>query len=150
MRSFSFKRGDSNDAVRQHLVQQLSKQQNSAPAEQWLQAFRIGFQQPQGDAETLITFDNISRALATYQRSQLFVNTPWRAYVQGDRHALSEAAKKGRYSFLVMINSGVPTVPPATVGIFLPMNNFTPSRCHKLAGANALVRVATLILAVLR
>ncbi|VAW84280.1 Methylamine utilization protein mauG precursor [hydrothermal vent metagenome] len=99
MRSFSFKRGDSNDAVRQHLVQRLFGQQEGIATKQWLQAFRIGFQQPQGDAETLITFDNISHALATYQRSQLFVDTPWRAYVQGDHRALSEAAKKGALLF---------------------------------------------------
>ncbi len=99
MRSFSFMRGESNEIVRQHLVQQLSEPQGDTPAEQWLQAFRSGFQQPQGDAETLITFDNISHALASYQRSQLFVDTPWRAYVQGDRLALSEAAKKGALLF---------------------------------------------------
>ncbi len=99
MRSFSFKRGDSNDTVRQYLVQRLLGQPDDLAARHWLQAFRIGFQQPQADADVLITFGSISQALATYQRSQLFVDTPWRAYVQGDHSALSEAAKKGALLF---------------------------------------------------
>ena len=50
-------------------------------------------------ASELITFQNISIAIAEYERSQVFVNTPWRSYIEGDRDAISKAAKRGARLF---------------------------------------------------
>jgi len=58
------------------------------------------------DIKMLINEQTISQALATYQRSQVFINSPWRAYVQGDSQAISESAKYGALLFLSPIATG--------------------------------------------
>ena len=54
---------------------------------------------PAAGGEELVTEQNIAAALGAYERSQVFVNTPWRAYVQGDDQAISPAAKRGALLF---------------------------------------------------
>lgn len=66
----------------------------------WLRQFRAGFNQPTASADELITEQNISFAIGEYQRSQVFVTTPWQRYVQGDSQALSDSAKRGALLFL--------------------------------------------------
>lgn len=83
-----------NDDVRQKIEHRL--QQNPA----WLSAFQQGFNS-QENAKTLISFSSISEALAAYQRSQDFVDTPWARYVQGDQQALSVDQKKGALLFFM-------------------------------------------------
>jgi len=65
----------------------------------WLEKFRTTFENPNGTATDLITEQNISLALGEYQRSQVFVNTPWKSYVEGDDTAISETAKQGALLF---------------------------------------------------
>ena len=72
----------------------------------WLTKFRTAFNQPDATAETLITEQNISFALAEYQRSQVFTSTPWQKYVAGDIDALSTSAKKGALLFLKSSEDG--------------------------------------------
>lgn len=64
----------------------------------WLPQFQSAFNSS-AEAETLITYKNIAVALAAYENSQVFVNTPWRAYIQGDPAALSDSAKRGALLF---------------------------------------------------
>src|SRR5690606_16733885 len=71
----------------------------------WLSEFQTAFASGE-TAEELITFDNISMALAEYQRSMVFVDTPWKAYVEGDDSAISEQAKEGALLFLRPIGEG--------------------------------------------
>ena len=47
----------------------------------------------------LVTADHLALALGAYQRSLVFVDTPWSAYVQGDVTAISDAAKQGALAF---------------------------------------------------
>ena len=102
MRGFTFEAGNTNDDVRTHLEARL--QGNTIPPElatnNWLAEFQIGLGNPQGTAEELITYANIADALAEYQRSQVFVDTPWKSYVQGDDNAISNQAKRGALLFL--------------------------------------------------
>lgn len=65
----------------------------------WLEAFRTGFYEPYGSAEELITEQNYSEAIAEYERSQVFINNPWKKYIEGDLDALSDSAKKGALLF---------------------------------------------------
>jgi len=65
----------------------------------WLEAFRFGFSDAQGSADELITEQNISAAIAEYERSQVFINNPWRRYLEGDDKAISSSAKKGALIF---------------------------------------------------
>lgn len=52
-----------------------------------------------GGDPLMITYALIADAMAAYERSQVFVDTPWRAYVQGENAALSPAAKRGALLF---------------------------------------------------
>jgi len=65
----------------------------------WLEAFRFGFSDAQGSVDDLITEQNISAAIGEYERSQVFINNPWRKYLEGDDNAISTAAKKGALLF---------------------------------------------------
>jgi cytochrome c peroxidase len=51
-----------------------------------------------GDRE--ITYDRIAKAIATFERTILSGNSPYDRYVNGDKHALSPAAKKGLEIFM--------------------------------------------------
>jgi cytochrome c peroxidase len=68
------------------------------PNNRWLAEFQAAFQSA-GTPEQLITFDNIALALGEYQRSLIFVDTPWKAYVEGNNGAISETAKSGALLF---------------------------------------------------
>ena len=72
----------------------------------WLEAFKLGFSDPDGTLDDLITEQNFSEAIAEYERSQVFINTPWKSYVEGNKHAISEAAKKGAILFYTSQKEG--------------------------------------------
>jgi cytochrome c peroxidase len=97
-----------------------------APSD-WLARFRSGFGQPTGTAEQLITFDNIMRAIAEFQRSATFVDTPWRRYVQGDLSAISETAKRGALVFYKPVAQGGAACVQCHKGDF-----FTDEKFHAL------------------
>ncbi len=80
-----------NQTLRRALAKRLQKN--------WLTDFRKGFDDPKGSAEDLITEQNFSEAIADYERSQVFINSPWKAYIEGDKQALSDSAKKGALLF---------------------------------------------------
>ena len=52
-----------------------------------------------GSAEELITFDNITRAIAEYEQSQLFVETPWKQFMDGETDSMTAEAKLGALLF---------------------------------------------------
>lgn len=97
----SFLPGADGDTVRNRLAARIGDYgpgQGELPNNRWLEAFQTAFASAQ-PAEQLITFDNIALALAEYQRSMVFVDTPWNAYVRGDNSAISDAAKQGALLF---------------------------------------------------
>ena len=65
----------------------------------WLNEFRKGFSDKKGSKDELITEQNISAAIAEYERSQIFINNPWKHYLQGDDKAISSEAKRGALLF---------------------------------------------------
>ena len=92
---------ESDQAVRDHLAARLGDYgsgQGELATNNWLAEFQTAFVSSE-PAEDLITFDNIALAIAEYQRSMLFVNTPWKAYVEGDDDAIAESAKRGALLF---------------------------------------------------
>ena len=80
-----------NQTLRRALADRLKKN--------WLEEFRRGFSDPDASADELITEQNYSEAIAAYERSQVFINTPWKSYVEGDVNAISESAKQGALLF---------------------------------------------------
>ncbi|RUM65455.1 MAG: cytochrome-c peroxidase [Sulfurimonas sp.] len=104
MRAFGHADLSNGDAVRLYLAKRLSgadgnRDLSESEREAWLQAFRTGLNAPDANASELITIENIAEAIGEYERSQLFVNTPWKAYVEGDSTAISEKAKQGALLF---------------------------------------------------
>lgn len=96
-----FEAGASNDALRIHLAARLGGYgigQGELQNNNWLIEFKMTFASTAA-ADELVTFANIAAALGAYERSQVFVNTPWRAYVQGDNSAISNDAKQGAILF---------------------------------------------------
>lgn len=64
----------------------------------WLAEFQAAFASAL-PADQLITFDNIALAIGEYQRSMVFIETPWKAYIEGDLDAISASAKEGALLF---------------------------------------------------
>jgi cytochrome c peroxidase len=91
-----------NAQLRQRLAARLGNYGAGAgelPDNRWLPLFQQAFGQG-ASARTVVSFDHIAEALAAYQRSFVFTNTPWRAYVAGNNAAIGDAAKRGALLFL--------------------------------------------------
>ncbi len=95
-----------NNAVRAFLAKRLQGKTGELKKNRWEPLFHQAFdddtEQP---VEKTITFDRITRALAEYQRSQLFIDNPWKAFLEG-RGALSETAKQGALLFFLNADKG--------------------------------------------
>ena len=101
MQGYVFEAGADNQAVRDHLAARIGDYGVGAGeiTEDWLPYFRTAFQDPHGNARRLITEQNIARAIGEYERSQVFVETPWKEYVEGNDLAISTPAKRGALLF---------------------------------------------------
>ncbi|MGD2084280.1 MAG: cytochrome c peroxidase [Chromatiales bacterium] len=128
MRGFTFVAGGSNAELRAALERRLQGVDPGLPANGWLALFRDAFGDPQGTAADLITFPNVAFAIAEYERSQVFVDTPWRAYLEGDDEAISWEAKQGALLFLRDPSRGGAGCAACHSGDF-----FTDERFHVLA-----------------
>ncbi|HIO92999.1 MAG TPA: cytochrome-c peroxidase [Leucothrix mucor] len=80
-----------NQTVRRALANRLKSK--------WLKEFQKGFSDKKSSVDDLITEQNVSAAIAEYERSQIFINNPWKQYLQGNNSAISIAAKKGALLF---------------------------------------------------
>lgn len=101
--------GADPETVRQHLAARLGDYGNGqgelGANNNWLAEFQTAFASGES-AENLITFENIALAIGEYQRSMVFVDTPWKAYVEGDNSAISDTAKRGALLFFRDISDG--------------------------------------------
>ncbi len=89
MRGHTFVAGGTNEEVRDALVTQL----------QTLGGWDTEFLAAYGDST--ITYARIAEAIGEYERSQIFINTPWKAFMDGDDGAISEAARRGALLFML-------------------------------------------------
>jgi cytochrome c peroxidase len=99
--------GADNPALRDRLAERIGGYGAGAgelARNDWLPLFEAAF--GAGSAADLVTYANIAAALSAYQRSQVFVDTPWNAYVAGDDDAIGTAAKRGAILFLGRPNEG--------------------------------------------
>lgn len=108
MKGETFESGSDNQAIRAHLAARIGdygEGANELVTNTWLSEFQLAFNS--GDnAETLITFENIAHAIGEYERSMVFVNNPWKDYVEGDNNALTEQQKQGAILFLTSVENG--------------------------------------------
>lgn len=109
MRGFGFEAGKPNQAVRNHLAARLGDYgPGNAELEicRWVAEFRQAFNST-APVDEIITEHNIFKAIGEYERSQVFVDTPWRAYVLGDASAIDDSATRGALLFFRDVeNSG--------------------------------------------
>jgi cytochrome c peroxidase len=108
MKSDQFEADSDNDTIRNHLAARIGNYgegEGELTNNEWL----VEFQQALGStgtAETLITFDNIALAIGEYERSMVFIQSPWQNYVEGDLSALTPQEKSGAQLFLTSIRDG--------------------------------------------
>jgi cytochrome c peroxidase len=115
--------------IRDHLAARLGNHGGGTgllASSQWLERFRTAFRSS-GSAQELITFDNIALALAEYERSATFTDTPWNRYVRGDDTAISAQAKEGALMFLRTAAEGGAACAQCHTG-----DTFTDERHHAL------------------
>lgn len=108
--------GQSNDVVRDALDAKLIAFGG------WDAEFTTAFGDP------AIDYARIAEAIGEYERSQVFVDTPWKAYVEGEIEAISESAKRGAMMFFLNIEEGGANCVSCHSGDF-----FTDEKYHVLA-----------------
>lgn len=113
MRGETFDMGGTTQTCRERLAERLGgygKPNNpaltSAEQQYWLHQFRAAYRKPEATAQEIMTEQNIAAALSDYERSQVFINTPWRHYVEGQQAAISAEAKQGAVLFFRERNAG--------------------------------------------
>lgn len=116
MRGFSFLPAQDNDYLRATLEQRFA-------SEVWRERFRLAFDDAFG-----VTFEKIALATAAYAESQVFLDTPWRSYVEGDQDALTAAQKRGAWLFFASTEAGGAACASCHSGDF-----FTDESFHVLA-----------------
>jgi len=116
MRGFVFEAGNSNAELRTALEVKMTAYGA------WDDEFTAVYGDP------AITHTRIADAIGEYERSQVFVNTPWKAYVQGDKSAISDSAKRGAMMFFDSIENGGANCTSCHSGDF-----FTDEQYHVLA-----------------
>ncbi len=121
-----------NQMIRELLAGRLGGYGDEADAlsdtDYWLEQFQDAFSEPDGSAEELITEQNVSMVISEYERSQTFVDTPWKKYIEGDKKAISRAAKKGALLFYLPKSKGGANCSSCHSGDF-----FTDESFHNLA-----------------
>ena len=115
MRGFS-NLGQNNDAVRDDLAVKLTGDVD------WGNEFSTAYGDP------AISYDRIAESIGEYERSQVFVNSPWKAFVEGNKNAISESAKRGGLMFFRSIDNGGANCTSCHSGDF-----FTDEQYHVLA-----------------
>jgi cytochrome c peroxidase len=101
MKSTAFEIGSNNQQIREHLAARIGDfgvGLSELSLNNWLVEFQIAFNST-NSAQSLITFENIAQAIAEYQRSMVFVDSPWQAYMAGDLSAITEQQKQGALLF---------------------------------------------------
>ena len=105
-----------NQQIRSFIVERIRA---SADANTWHAKFRTVF-----SGEPIINEQNISFALGEYERSQVFVNNPWKAYLEGNNQAISESAKQGALLFFRPVSQGGANCVSCHTGDFLTDEGF--------------------------
>jgi len=109
MRGEEFEAGELGHTVRNHLAERLcavGEDGLDADTSAWWQAEFTQVFGPAPTVKELITEQRIAQALAAYERSQIFVDTPWQAYVAGETNAISDSAKRGALLFYRPLDAG--------------------------------------------
>ncbi|MFT4925989.1 MAG: cytochrome c peroxidase [Phenylobacterium sp.] len=66
----------------------------------WPDAFELAY----GDSD--VSFNRIADAMGEYERSMVFINNPWKDYLEGDEDAITDQQKAGAMLFFTPRNNG--------------------------------------------
>lgn len=88
-----------DEALRTALVTRFTNMDEAFPS-----VWPIEFSKVFGDDE--VNIDRISHAIGEYERSMLFVNSPWQKYLLGDESALTDEQKAGALLFFSPTQEG--------------------------------------------
>ena len=108
MKGSSFESGSNNQNIRDHLAARIGNYGIGAgelTENQWLAAFQDAFGSQVVNADD-ITFDKIAHAIGEYERSMIFINNPWKHYIDGNINALTDQQKQGAILFLTPAAQG--------------------------------------------
>lgn len=102
MRAENFEAENSTQAVRDHLGSRLADigiGANELAKNEWRALFEgvYGTQPPGG--EDVVNFDNVKRAIASYESSLNLTDNPWFNYIKGDVNAVTAQQKRGAKLF---------------------------------------------------
>lgn len=102
MRGENFEAGNSNQAVRDHLGDRLANigiGADELAKNEWRGLFEAvyGSQTPPG--QDVVNFDNVKRAIASYENSLNLTDNPWFSYIKGDVNAITAQQKRGAKLF---------------------------------------------------
>lgn len=126
MRGLNFEAGNPMAAVWTHLESRIGDYDvglGELGTNQWVTEFQsvYGTSEP---VRQLITFNRIVEAIGAYERSQVFINNPWKAYVEDDKTAISTAAKRGALLFFRSKEQGGANCASCHSGDFFTDENF--------------------------
>jgi cytochrome c peroxidase len=92
MRGFSSEAGQTNEEIRNNLIQKLIQRN-------WEVSFRDAFDDYVSSTESIVSYDNVALALGEYQRSQVALDNPFFQYLEGNYSAISQVAVSGAIKF---------------------------------------------------
>ncbi|MFT6641727.1 MAG: cytochrome c peroxidase [Patiriisocius sp.] len=111
MKTERFESDSDNNAIRGHLAARIGgynggySAQGELATNTWTTEFQAAFGTSES-AETLVSYDNIATAIAAYEGSQVFINNPWKNYLDGNNNAISDNAKRGAVLFFTSNQNG--------------------------------------------
>jgi cytochrome c peroxidase/glucose/arabinose dehydrogenase len=73
----------------------------------YVDLFRKAFDAPDAPAAEPVTIERLVEALAAFERTLIFTDAPWDAYVRGEANALSEQQKRGALLFFGALDERV-------------------------------------------
>lgn len=127
MKGHIYQFGNSNAQLRTALEERMKGNYANAADTLPMNNWQAEFDAVYGVATT-ITYPLIADAIGEYERSQVFVDSPWKAYVMGDKSALSEDAKNGAVLFFNSLADGGADCASCHKGDF-----FTDEKFHVIA-----------------
>lgn len=110
MRS-SYQSVSSNEKIRISLVKKLVDSVNFDDSSgkkkwSWESIFREVYSDNEEDLSILMNFDRIQDLLGKYQRTQIFIESPWKNYLDGNKGSLSSSEKRGAILFYSNADDG--------------------------------------------
>ncbi|RMG95615.1 MAG: cytochrome-c peroxidase [Deltaproteobacteria bacterium] len=109
MRGFDFEAGADREAARVHLACRIGDYGIGADElgnPRWESRFRAAFDLPTAPVEEVVDFAHVAEAIARYESSQIFVDSPFHRFVRGDDDALTEAEARGAWLFFTPRSEG--------------------------------------------